>query len=262
MENTFFSSKSNRSLVTIVLLFLIVALAAYACYTIKQTKYLYTGPTTISVTGVGEVMAVPDIGQFSFSVVATGTDATLAQEESGNRINAILAFLKEAGVEEKDIKTESYNMNPRYRYETGDCPVNVFCPGVQVQDGFEVYQSVRVKVRDLNNSGRLIAGVGNLGATNITSLQFTIDDTNVLKAEARTKAINDARAKAVVLSRQLGVRFVKMVGYYENDGQQVPYYDYARAGNMMEMSDMAKGPSLPTGENTVTSQVTITYQTR
>ncbi len=264
MENTFFSSKGNRTLVTIALLALIIALASYAFYTVKQTKYLYTGPVTISVSGVGEVMAVPDIGQFSFSVTASGTDAAAAQKASGEKINTILAFLKEKGVEEKDIKTENYNMYPNYRYEQRPCVFGQVCsPGEQVTDGFEVSQTIAVKIRNLDNSGTLIAGVGDFGATNISSLQFTIDDTDVLKAEARTKAIADAKAKAKDLSRELGVHFGKMAGFYENEGVPMPYNGYAMGGAMDSMEVKSfEAPSFPTGENTIKSQVTIIYTVR
>lgn len=262
METNFFSSKSNRFLVTVSLVALILALATYAFYTMKQAKYLYTGPVTISVVGEGEVMAVPDIGKFSFSVTASGTDATSAQSASASGMNAVLAFLKEKGVEEKDIKTEYYNMNPHYRYESAPCMGGVYCPpGQQVEDGFEVVQTVSVKVRNIDNSGALIAGVGDLGATNISGLQFTIDDTESLKAEARTKAIADAKEKAKVLSKDLDVRFVKMTGYYEDNGGAMPYGGYGMGGDMME-AKAGVAPALPTGENTVKSQVTITYIVR
>src|SRR5690606_4534245 len=111
-------------------------------------KYGQYGLTTISVRGEGEVMARPDIGTFSFSVMAEGADATAAQNDSATKINAITDHLKGAGIEERDIKTSSYNLNPKYRYETRPCPVNTYCPpGNPVIDGYEVSQTITVKVR-------------------------------------------------------------------------------------------------------------------
>jgi uncharacterized protein YggE len=54
-----------------------------------------------------------------------------------------------------------------------------------------------------------------------------------------------------------------MVGYYEDEGYVTPYYGYGMGGDMMakEMSEQAT-PSIPSGENTVTSNVTITYQVK
>jgi len=259
MEN-FFSSKINRTLTTVVLGLVVVALGAYTYYTTQQARYLYMGPTTISVSGEGEVMAVPDIGQFSFSVIAKGEDAVTAQEASGTKINEINAAIEAAGVERSDIKTEYYSLYPTYTYQTRPCVPGMYCPGEQVQDGFEVNQTILVKVRNLDQAGTLLGLVGDKGATNISGLSFTIDDASTLKDEARELAIADAKAKAEVLAQNLGVKLSKMVGYYEDEGMN-PYY--GMGGDMMvraESSFMA--PDLPTGENKTTSRVTLTFQVK
>jgi uncharacterized protein len=262
MENSLFSNERNRNLGTVALIMFIVALGTYANYTWQQSKYLYTGPTTISVTGEGEVMSVPDIGQFSFSVNEAGTDAKIAREALTTKTEAILNYLKEAGVEEKDIKTESYNLYPKYKYESRPCAFGSYCPpGEQIQDGFEVSQMVRVKVRDIDKAGELLTNVGDKGATNISGLDFTIDDPDALKAEARELAIADAKAKAEALAEDLGVRLVKMVGYNEDGNYPMPYY--GMGGDMVaQESAKSSDVAIPVGENETVSRVTITYQIR
>jgi len=260
---SFFSMKANKVLGSLALFMVIVALASYSQYVMKQAEYLNMGPATISITGEGEVTAVPDIGEFNFSVATHGKDATTAQEESATKINAILAYLGENEVEKEDVKTENYNLRPKYRYEQKICEAGQFCPREQVQDGFDVNQTVRVKVRDVDNSGTLIAGVGDLGATNISSLQFTIDDTDVLKEKARELAIAEAKEKAQILANDLGVRLVRIVSYHENSGGQP--YPYGMGGDVMMAkaeSSFDQAPSLPTGENVIKSTVNITYQVR
>ena len=205
-----------RALLVLVLIGVVTSLFTYTNLTAKQAQYSMIGPTTISVRGEGEIFARPDIGQFSFAVRAEGEDAASAQELSAESVNAIVEYLKEAGVEEKDIKTQNYNLNPRYRYEERVCVSGSFCPpGEQVVDGYEVSQSVVVKVRDIDRAGDLISGVGDRGATNISSLQFTIDDETVLKAEARAEAIADAMEKAEQLADDLDVKLVRMVGFWK-----------------------------------------------
>jgi len=174
MQN-FFETKPNQLLISLVLLMAVVALGAYAYLAFKQAENLWGGPTTITVSGEGEMVAVPDVGQFSFAVEAKGDDAVTAQSVSAEQINEILTYLIGEGVEEKDIKTESYNLFPRYRYEERICPVGSFCPsGDPIMDGFTVSQSIQVKVRDLTEAGALIAGVGERGATNLSGLKFSI----------------------------------------------------------------------------------------
>lgn len=261
MNETIFSKGYNQLLASLVLVGVVTALSAYTYVTLTQADNMYTGPTTISVTGEGEVMAVPDIGSFSFTVNEGGADAALALEASSKKVNEVIAALKEAGVAEKDIKTESYNLNPKYKYETRPCPMGSYCPQEQIEDGFEVSQTVAVKVRDLDKAGSLISLVGSKKVDNISSLSFTIDDDEVLKAEARALAIAQAKAKAVVLAKDLGVTLDEMVSYYEeeNFGQPVPY---AMGGDMKALSEVAPSaaPQLPVGENTTRSRVSLTYR--
>lgn len=265
MDNqSFFSKPHVQTLATIALVGVILALASYAYYTLKQSEGVYTGATVITVQGEGEVYAVPDIGTFSFSVLAEGTDANEAQSKSAESINAIVAALGEAGVEDKDIKTENYMLNPKYTYPTSVCSPNGYCPPYQepVMDGFEVSQTITVKVRDTAQAGDLISKVGTLGATNISSLQFTVDDEGAIKAEARALAIADAKEKADQLSKDLGVRIVRMTGFWEDQGGMYPMspsMNYA-AGDMAQRE--VKVADMPTGENQTRVTVSITYEVK
>jgi uncharacterized protein YggE len=230
----------------------------------QQSKGVYTGETVINVRGTGEVFAKPDIGSFSFSVLAEGKDANEAQTKSAEATNAILAFLKESGVAEKDIKTDYYNLNPKYDFNQAPCPMYAsYCPeSTPKLIGYDVSQTVTVKVRDLTKSGDLISGVGGKGATNMSNLQFTIDDETALMTEARALAIADAKKQAEQLAKDLGVEIVRMTGFYEetNGGYPMPMYDsYAKGGDMMEQA-VSVAPSVPTGENTIMSVVNISYE--
>ncbi|MFN3188172.1 MAG: SIMPL domain-containing protein [Candidatus Paceibacteria bacterium] len=235
----------------------IFALGANAYKSITSTDP-WDGPTTISVSGTSEVMAVPDVAQFSFSVRAEGDTATVAQTASAESINAIMTFLSAQGVEERDIKTQGYNLFPRYRYEQRPCTTNFCPPGESIQDGFEVSQTITVKVRNTDNAGTLLSGVGEAGATDISSLSFSIDDTDNLKIQARNEAIADAKQQAESLAEVLGVRLVRMVNYYEDDQSYVPYY--GMGGDMRMQSEAAMAPSVPMGESTVKSKVTLMYE--
>lgn len=258
----FFGKQYVQLLVTLALIAIVAALSAYAYYTVKQSKGVYTGATVINVQGRGEVFAKPDIGTFSFSVLAEGKDANQAQTKSAESVNTIVAFLKEAGVEDKDVKTDNYNLNPKYNYDQRPCPFGSYCPqGEPTLVGYEVSQSITVKVRDLAKAGDLITGVGGKGATNMSNLQFTIDDESVLKAEARTKAIADAKVQAEKLAKDLGVHLGRMTGYYEDQpgGYPMPMMESARGGDMMN-AKAGLAPAVPTGENNLVSTVTLTYE--
>lgn len=261
------TSKYVRVLTLLVLASAAIALLVYAQATYKMSQNQF-GPTTISVRGEGEVLAKPDIGSFSFSVRSEGKDAAEAQEKSAAAINDILAFLKEKGIEDKDIKTQYYNLNPKYRYTERICVQGSFCPpGEQIIDGYEVSQNIEIKVRALDTAGDLITGAGERGATDISGLSFTIDDPAVYEAEARGKAIADAKEKAEKLATDLDARLVKIISFYEEEPGYPNPYGYG--GDMMAERAMSAGkdgalisPQVPTGENTITKKVTISYEIR
>lgn len=264
-SQSLFEKTPMQLLVALLVLMGVLALGAYAQLTFKKANESSFGPATINVTGIGEVLAVPDIGNFTFSVQAEGENATEAQDASARDMNAIIAYLTEQGVEEKDIKTTNYNLNPQYRYEERVCPENSFCPpGERVLDGYMVSQSVSVKVRDTEQSGVLISGVGERGATNISSLYFTIDDEDAIKAEARSLAIADAKQKALTLAKDLGVRVVRIANYHESTGDYPVAYGLGGAERMAVMDEAAEfaAPSVPTGENTTTVQVVLVLEVR
>lgn len=254
-----------RKMVVVIGVMAILALAAYTYNTIKQARYMYSGPTSISVVGEGEVFATPDVATFSFSVEAKEVDASVAQTKSAEVMDAILAYLKETGIEDKDIKTEYYNLSPRYEYPNLVCNEWTYCPpqtGEPKLIGYQVSQSVSVKIRDTKKAGEVISGVGSKGAVNVSGLSFTIDDEDALKAEAREKAIADAREKAKTLAGNLGARIVRMNGYWEEDAYPMAY-GMGGGMDMMKSESAMSAPrpaELPLGENTITSRVNISYE--
>ncbi|MBL8158302.1 SIMPL domain-containing protein [bacterium] len=233
----------------------------------KEYRYVGSGVTatnTITVTGNGEVFAVPDRATFTVSVREEAEDVAGAQDKSTAKINAIIAYLKEAGVEEKDIKTQSYNVNPKYEYTQAAC-TNFSCPpSNQKLAGFEVYQTLEVKVQDPKKAGELLTGVGGKGASEVSSLSFTVEDEDALRAQAREQAISEAKEKADALAKQLGVSVVRVVGFYEDAGGYPPMpYAYGKGGVAMDAAlESRVAPTLPTGENKIVSNVNVTYEIR
>jgi uncharacterized protein YggE len=257
--NTYLSESYAKFLLSLALVAVVVALSAYAYQMFTQTSP-HQYEATINVSGEGEVLAVPDVGQFSFSVNAEAETAAEAQEQSGTAINEILAYLREQGIEDKDIKTQNYNLSPRYRFEPTVCPVGSFCNRERVQDGFEVTQTISVKVRNTDDAGAIIAGVGERGATNISRLDFVIDDVDSLREEAREIAIRDAREKAERLANDLGVSLKRVVNFSEGGGYYEPYFQ-ERAVMALDASEAGfGGAELPMGEESTTVRVNITYE--
>ena len=259
----------NVVLLTVVIL--AVFLAVEAVNAIKQYSYIGSGvyPTNvISVTGTGEVYSVPDTGSLSFSVIEEGKVVKDAQEKATTKTNAILSALKAMNIVEKDIKMTGYNTGPKYEWQQSVCPAlssgSYVCPpSKNVLIGYEVSQTVSVKIRKIEDSGNVLTKVGELGATNIGDLQFVVDDMDAVNAEARSEAIADAKAKAKTLSKSLGIRLVKIVNYSENGEYPQPML-YAAGGMAKTMSadSVSVAPQVPVGENKIVSNVTITFEVK
>jgi len=251
---------ATAALIALALLAFVAAFKGF-----REYKYIGAGisaANTINISGEGEVFAVPDIATFSVSVTEEAKDVADAQRAAAEKTNAIIAKLRENGVEERDIKTADYNVYPRYEYRETTTGNRIVSSGSRELVGFEVTQSLRVKVRDTEKAGAILAEVGSLGATNVSGLTFTIDDEDTLRASARAMAIADAQAKAETLARDLGVDIVRVVGFYENEGGYPQPYNFARESSFDVSEQKMIAPDLPVGENKIVSQVNVTYEIR
>lgn len=218
----------------------------------STNKVMSTAATTntVSFNGEGKVIAKPDIGKISLSIVTDALTSKVAQDENSKKSKALSDYLKKQNIEYKDIKTTGYNIYPQYKYpQYGGQPTIT---------GYQVNQSMEIKVRDLDKVSNILDGVVSAGANQVNGLSFEIDNPEALKSEARAKAIADAKKKASELKSQVGISLGKIVNFSENTGgYPMPAYFDAKVGGM---GGGGSGPSVPTGENEITVSVSITYQ--
>ena len=215
---------------------------------------------TISVSGTGEVVAVPDVAVFTFEVREKGETVESAQNIATEKINNIKDLLDRSGVEEDDIKTTSYNVYPNYEWvESSLCIGRFDCEDKEQKiSGYEVSQSTKVKVKDIELAGELIAKVGELGVSYISGMEFVIDEDKNLQEEARNLAIQDAKEKAKNRADSLGVKLGDLVSFYEEEnGGRYPEPMYAESFSVK--SDFA-APTLSPGEEKVSSKVSIVFE--
>jgi hypothetical protein len=93
----------------------------------------------------------------------------------------------------------------------------------RVLTGYQVNNTLTVKVRDLDNMGGIIDGAteaaGNL--VRINRVSFTIEDTKPLQNEAREEAIAEMLTKANAMAELAGVALGKLV-FLTESGSGVP----------------------------------------
>jgi uncharacterized protein YggE len=220
---------------------------------------------SITFSGHGEVSAVPDIANIYFSINKEAKTVKEAQTLVAEIENKSLNFLKENNVLEKDIKTTNASFSPKYEYKY-DTKIMMPCtqyncpptPGKNVITGYVASENITIKVRNTDDVGKIMQGLGTLGVSDLSGPNFSIDNEDILKAEARKKAIDDAKAKAEVLAKDLGIRLGKITSFSENGNYPSPMYDRG----MMSVSAAKESAlaEIPKGENTISSDVSITYQ--
>lgn len=245
----------------LTVLFIFLGLIAY-------TKFLGPIPFTVNsvstvkdslftVEGSGEVTAVPDTALLNMGVSKTAPSVEEAQTQVNEVINQITAQMKNLGVEEKNIKTVNYSVNPNYDFTAGTQKIN----------GYMVNADVQVRIKPVDKANQAIDAATQAGATNVGNVQFVLDDDKraELEEQARKEAIEKAKAKAESIARTSGIRLGRLVDVQENStpGIQPP---------MMMRAEMAKdsiagnaepvpATELNPGENKVSTTVSLSYET-
>ncbi|MEO5646652.1 MAG: SIMPL domain-containing protein [Candidatus Paceibacterota bacterium] len=240
-------------------LFLLVATLVQ----VKSYKYVGSGMSAsnvITVNGHGEVEKAPDTAKFSFTIQNEASDTATAQDVVSKKTDQVKKDLIAAGIEEKYITTDSYNSYPDYQYNNIKCTTAV-CPSSQTLKGYIVSQNVKVTVKDLTKAEPVAGILGKDGVTSIDGPNFGFEDSHVVSNEARDAAIADAKVQAEKLADALGVHIVRIVSFNENGGGN-PVSPMAYGMKSAMMDSVASAPSLPTGVQNVTSDVSITYEIR
>lgn len=219
--------------------------------------------STIIVAGTSERFVIPDTAEFSFSVIQEAKEFGVAQEAATKAVNDAIAFLVASDVDKADIKTTNYSINPRYEYDgVGLCTAYGCSRNERVLVGYEVNQTILVKTSNIDTTGDLVAGIGNLGISQISSVSFTVDEDDEIRREIRDEAIADARVEAKRIARALGVNLGRIMSY-GNGNLSYARNAYGYGGDaMLSTAEMAKSPELPVGENRYSSNVSITFELR
>ncbi len=204
----------------------------------------------ISVEGEGSAYIVPDTAVISLGVNTSGETSAAVVEENTTNMNAVLEAIEALGVAKEDIKTTGYYLSPSYEYDDD---------GNYVETGYTLDQTVEVRLTDFEKIGDLLAASSAAGANYVGGVDFTVDNPDSAKAEAREEAIARAKEKAEQIAEQSGLKLGDLVSYYEysySDGGKGGYYDYAEG-----MADYSV-PSIEPGEEEITLTVTLSYQIR
>lgn len=208
-------------------------------------------PATITISGEGMVSAAPDIAVLTSGVVTENKDAAAALKANSEAMQKVIATFRDAGVEERDIATSGFSVQPRYHYAQ---------PGNNGQEspritGYEVRNTVTVKVRDLAKLGGVLDAAVAGGSNQIDNLSLDVDKADELLDEARKSAVADARRKAELYAETAGVKLGRVVSISETTGTMPPPRPFAMRAQAAKADVPIAG-----GEQDLTVNVNMTWQ--
>lgn len=206
----------------------------------------------IWVNGEGKVTAVPDIAILTLGIEAQELTVAEARDKAAEAMTGVMDALKSAGIDDKDIQTQNFNIQQVTRWDNDKQQ--------EIVIGYQVNNTVTVKVRDVTQAPTVIDNVTAAGGdlTRISSIAFTVDDPSPYYEQARVKAVNDAAVKAAKLADTAGVKLGKATYISESSYMPSPIYrDVATASETVP----APTPTTPVspGEMEITVDVQIGY---
>lgn len=204
---------------------------------------------TMTVTGQGKAAAAPDLAIVTIGVQSDGATAQAALRANSAAMNATISKLKSMGIESRDIQSSGLSVNPRYNYEKNRSEPEVI--------GFRASNSVRVRLRDLDQAGAVIDEAVSSGANSLGGINFTFAEPKPLYEAARRDAVADARARAKLLADAAGVSLGPILSI--TDG----YAPSPRPDRiMLSANRMEADASVPleAGESSVSANVTLIYE--
>ena len=217
-----------------------------------------TDRRTLTVSGTAEVSVTPDICYMSFVVESRDRSATQAYRANNGQFKTMSAAIEAVGIDGKDLQTAQFSISPEYHQDTRS--------NKDVFDDYLVTNNLYVKVRDLNKVSEVLDAGVNGGATEVSGVQFAVENPKKYLADARAGAIRAAREKAETLAVVAGVKLGVPVSISEVEPGVVPDnnpgWTNVRGGRYSDVGSMSgmESAALEPGEMKVSYMVYVTYE--
>ncbi|MGZ9100170.1 MAG: SIMPL domain-containing protein [Brevundimonas sp.] len=202
----------------------------------------------LNLSAYGEVKTAPDMATISFGVVTEATTAAEAMRLNAARMNEVMAALRRAGIEARDVQTSGLNLSAQYDYLQNEPPR---------LRGYQASNQVTVIINDLTRVGTTADAVVAAGVNQINGIGFGLKDPTAAENQARQIAVRNLQAKAALYADALGVRLGGIRSLSEGGGYspQPPQPMYARA----EMAQDSGSTPIAAGQLTVRIDITGVY---
>lgn len=200
----------------------------------------------IHVTGIGEVVTVPDMAHVTLAITQRSQDANVAKQEVDRITAKLLALTKRLDIEERDVTAALMRLNPIYSRNSRSSPVI---------DAIEASRIVSIRVKDLDSIGDLVNGAVELGINGIQGIQLDSMQRVQLERQALDHAIADAKREAARVAENFGVQLGALIDARTQAHTAQPMPGVARANMELAASAMPFTP----GEMIIRRDVQATF---
>jgi uncharacterized protein len=202
---------------------------------------------SISLSATGAVKTTPDKVDISSGVTSEAKSAREALDQNTEAMAKVVEALKADGMDAKDIQTTNFSVSPVYEQrKEGTAPFVV---------GYRVTNAVRITVRDMKKLGAILDKVVSLGANQIDSIEFGVEEPEVLKDEARKLALKNVTDNAKLYAEAAGVGLGQILSISEEESSYQPRF--VPAATRMEMS---KDVPIEAGTASVEVRVRVSWE--
>lgn len=203
---------------------------------------------TISVSGSGTVNLKADTVTFSVSVSEIADTTALAQRAANEKVARVLSVIRNFGIEEDCISTANLYFSTSYRWNDGE----------QIRTGEQVSQTINVKMKDMDNFGKLVDVLGTINGISLNSVNFIASDYTEAAMKARQLAFENAHDKALVYSSMSNMELGSPVSITDGYDSYSNYRSYVVDAKMATME--AAGTEAPVGLLSVTINVNVVFE--
>ncbi len=203
---------------------------------------------TITVSASGTVSAVPDQANITTGVTAEAKTAKDALAANTAAMKKMIFDLKFKNIDEKDIQTTQFSVEPVYVYPKEGQP--------PVVTGYRVSNMVGVRVRDLDKLGGVLDQLVTAGANQMNGISFDVSKAETLKDDARKEAMANALRRAKLLAAAAGAEVGDVVQISEDVSMPGPIpVAFGRAKAMA-----AEAAPIERGSQDLEARVTVTWK--
>jgi uncharacterized protein YggE len=206
---------------------------------------------TVTVSGTGRAVVTPDRFTFSVGVTTVAPTVEEAVAENNRRAASVIAALKKAGAQDRDIQTSQFSINPQQDYQQGKLPRIL---------GYQVSNNITVRSDKINEAGRLLGIAVSAGVNNSSGINFEVSDPARGRDVGLKAAFDDARAKATLLAQAAGRALGRAVTITEGAQGVPPPQPYMRA--MAMEAQVAADVPIESGAKELTFTISATFELR